>query len=55
MTYKQFITTYKADIDQLIKRAVGDPTFKITNEERRLWILNDEGLYNFARSCGVRI
>ena len=24
------------------------------DEERRLWILNDEGLYNWARSKGVK-
>ena len=27
----------------------------LSDEERRLWILNDEGLYNWARSEGVRI
>jgi len=25
------------------------------DEERRQWVLNDEGLYNWARSEGVRI
>lgn len=29
------------------------PTYN--DEERRLWILNDEGLYNQARSEGVQI
>lgn len=27
----------------------------LNDEERRLWILNDEGLYNWARAEGVRI
>lgn len=27
----------------------------LNDEERRQWILNDEGLYNWARSEGVRI
>ena len=27
----------------------------LNNEERRQWILNDEGLYNWARREGVRI
>ena len=27
----------------------------LNNEERRLWILNDESLFNWARSEGVRI
>lgn len=28
---------------------------RLDDEERRLWILNDEGLYQWARSEGVRI
>lgn len=28
---------------------------KQTVEEIRLWVLNDEGLYNWARRSGVRI
>lgn len=27
----------------------------LNDKERRLWILNDEGLYRWARSEGVRI
>jgi hypothetical protein len=27
----------------------------LSDAERRLWILNDEGLYNWARREGVRI
>lgn len=28
---------------------------RVDNAEIRLWILNDEGLYNWARSEGVRV
>lgn len=35
------------------QQAKGTKTFN--DEERREWILNDEGLYNWARSEGVRI
>jgi hypothetical protein len=28
---------------------------RLNDEERRLWVLNDEGLYNWARSEGVPI
>lgn len=28
---------------------------RITNEERRLWVMNDEGLYDMARRAGCRI
>lgn len=31
------------------------PAGKHNDEDRRQWILNDEGLYNWARSEGVRI
>ena len=31
------------------------PGYDIDDEERELWILNDEGLYNWARSEGVQI
>ena len=53
ISMKKFIEENKADIDACIKRkAPGQP---INNEERRLWILNYEGLYNWARSEGVNI
>lgn len=34
---------------------LGREDYRINDEERRLWILNDEGLYSWARSEGVRI
>ena len=53
ISMKKFIEENKADIDAWIKRkAPGQP---INNEERRLWILNDESLYNWARASGVNI
>ena len=43
----------KEAIDEAIQRvAPGAPK---NNDERRLWILNDEGLYNWARAEGVKI
>lgn len=53
MTMRDFIKQNRTEIDMAIKRAV--PNAQLNNEERRLWILNDEGLYNWARSEGVRI
>ena len=32
-----------------------DNVHSINNEERRQWILNDEGLYRWARREGVKI
>ena len=53
MTLRDFIQENKETIDTCIKRVV--PDARLTYEERRLWILNDEGLYNWARSKGVEI
>ena len=53
MTFKQFIKENKEEIDRCIKKAV--PDAKINDDERRLWILNEENLYLWARRNGVRI
>lgn len=50
MTLRQFIRENRDDLDSYI--AAGH---SINDEERRLWILNDEGLYRWARQKGVRI
>lgn len=53
MTLREFIKENKQDIDEAIKRVC--PNCRLNDSERRMWILNDEGLYNWARSSGVRI
>ena len=53
MTMRDFIKENREELDECIKRVC--PNCRMNNEERRLWILNDEGLYNWARSEGVRI
>lgn len=52
MTLKQFIKENKAELDACIKR-VSD--VRLNDSERRLWILNDEGLYLWAKREGVRL
>jgi len=52
MTLKNFIRENKKELDECIRRVV--PGCRIDNNERRLWIINDESLYNWARSCGVK-
>lgn len=47
-----FIAEHKAEIDAAIRRMV--PGARIDNAERRLWVLNDEGLYRMARRWGWR-
>lgn len=53
MSIRQFIRENREEIDAAIRRAC--PNCSLNNEERRMWILNDEGLYRWARSEGVRI
>ena len=50
---RDFIRTNKAELDAAINRAC--PGVRLNNNEREMWIMNDEGLYNWARSEGVRI
>jgi hypothetical protein len=53
MTMREFIKKNRTELDQCIHNVV--PGYKLNDEERRQWILNDEGLYNWARNEGVRI
>lgn len=62
MSIQTFIKNHRSELDQAITRALtryDKPGFqreiRIDDEERRQWVLNDEGLYNWARSEGVRI
>ena len=45
----QFIKENREEIDRLTKSPYHN------DEERRLWVLNNEGLYNWARSEGVNV
>ncbi len=46
MTLRQFIKTYRQELDDYIARALEyDENPRKNDDERRLWILNDEGLY----------
>ncbi len=53
MTFANFIKENKEEIDQYIRSICSDCS--LNNEERKNWIRNDEGLYNWARSSGVQI
>lgn len=50
---RDFIKNNKEEIDACIKSA--SPGAPLNDEERRMWILNDEGMYNWARRSGVKI
>jgi hypothetical protein len=49
----EFIKENRTEIDSAIRRVCDN--CKLNDAERRLWILNDEGLYNWAKSEGVRV
>ncbi len=51
MTLRQFINKHKDEIDKICNLPKGYRNYN----ERRLWVLNDESLYNWARSEGVKI
>ncbi len=53
MTLRDFIKQNKEELDECILRVC--PGLRLNNDERRNWILNDENLYDWARSEGVRI
>jgi len=49
---KDFIKENRQEIDSAIRRVCNN--CQLNDEERRLWILNDEGLYLWAKSEGVQ-
>ena len=53
MSLREFIKQNRSEIDASIKRVV--PNLRINDAERRMWVLNDEGLYRWARFSGVKI
>ncbi|MFW6272829.1 MAG: hypothetical protein ACOC2U_03520 [bacterium] len=53
MTMREFIKENKEEIDNAIKSVCDN--CRLNNDERRNWVMNDEGLYRWARSCGVRV
>lgn len=48
-TMREFIRQNREEIDRIIERRLGGKMPYKNDEERRQWILNDEGLYTWAR------
>lgn len=55
MTLSNFIKEHREEIDNGVKRYLDRPEMRLNDDDRRQWVLNDEGLYQWARSEGVRI
>ncbi len=53
MTMRDFIRNNRSELDQCIKNVCSN--VQLNDTERRQWIMNDEGLYNWARAEGVRV
>lgn len=51
---RTWIRDNRKELDECIHRVVPN-IGSLNDEERRVWILNDEGLYNWARREGVNI
>lgn len=50
---RDFIRENREEIDRAILRVC--PNCRLNNDEREMWIRNDEGLYSWARSEGVSV
>lgn len=67
MRMREFIREHRTEIDDAINAAlyrhdgnggrgtIPDPPPRRNDEEREQWIANDEGLYSWARSEGVKV
>jgi hypothetical protein len=56
MTIEDFVSENRKEIDKVIKsQSTGRRKIAIDDEERRVWVLNNEWLYNMAMDEGVVI
>jgi len=53
ISLREWIKDNRKEIDACILRIC--PNIQLNDNERRLWILNDEGIYNWVRSEGVNV
>jgi hypothetical protein len=54
MKMRDFIRKHRTEIDDTIRGACSN-IGRLSDDERENWIMNDEGLYNWARREGVRV
>lgn len=50
---REFVKRHRSEISEVI-RALCPNVGSLNDEDRRQWVMNDEGLYRWARSWGVR-
>ena len=54
MRMREFIKQNRQELDECIKRVCPNCP-RLNDNDREDWIMNDEGLYNWARSEGVKV
>jgi hypothetical protein len=55
MSKRKFLKINRKEIDAYIRKVLKDEGLVLNDCERELWLLNDEGLYGWARSEGVNL
>jgi len=50
---RAWVKKNRVDIDSIIRSNCSN--CRLNDEERELWVMNDEGLYNWAKSEGVNV
>jgi len=55
MNKREFLRHYRAEIDAVIRRALGNSDHRSNDTERWQWVLNNEDLYCLAKMEGVRV
>ena len=55
LSLRAFVKLNREELSKAIVRVVPNIKQPISLSELELWVANDEGLYNWARSEGVRI
>ena len=50
---RAWVKKNRVDIDSVIRFNCSN--CRLNDEERELWVMNDEGLYNWAKSEGVNV
>ena len=53
MSFRDFIKENRDAIDEIIRK--GGCRGSINDNDRKDWIMNDEGLYMWAKSAGVKV
>jgi hypothetical protein len=54
MNLETYLDTYREVIDDHIRGAVDIVNYEIDDQERMMWVMNDESLYNHAIAhCGL--